>query len=798
NNCQKQELESIMKFIIKGFITYSVNKEISMENVYIQVLSSAEFFELQPLREELSIVFQNIRDVNMLGSDNNFKEMDMIIEITSRCHQQSSSVLLDSILHCFSSSSDKSSLYANFLPDEKIQKIQRFITLLHLFPSEYFDRWEVNCLSALILLIDKVIFMSQSRQSNMLINLLKSAVLCRSLIQNFFLATTKQDDLLWKNQSFIMWWVSSMYTCKPHIKEIGEFQQNILHQQFVNLVQITNETIIIISRYRENENFKIRNYLNIIIFIFTIHLDYSFDQENSVIDDIWKFAAKFLKLGIEFFESRRSIHDGDQEIRETFEILQQRVEKSSLKLITFYLDKSSQQLQEDNSFKGIQVVLRQITHLEEIIKTYWMSLKYYNLNFFQQQSSNAQSSIMISILQKYFSIIIALLRAIPIDTVVNQEMSHAQETIKKCMTFMLIAMDFVTFIESKINLQIFHKFVSFMWEIMAIFYEKGAQSELLSDLDNGFGVFITKLPIEKYDEISSDIINKLEKFPLSVQKSYTNKNLKFLIHFIDIFLRSSTYVQLCCLRRKLPNILVRLCNLGEIIDQLQYAISIINILSFLVSRKAFSFRSIDINLILSTVISLTSSRTNIESDEKSYQNLFEEVCNLLFKILIHCREVLYSTIPTYVVIIQSMFHCFKSLDNQKRKSELQNRRYVTIWDIRLKNPLPISSVNSFTRLLTMISQRDSLNKSHKKKAISSRPFIKHVPCLIAEYLKVQTVGFLEPAIKESLRPGVYALLDLCDKHERDMIMVTLDQAGKSLFKTLWTEYNKDWKYVGRG
>ncbi|CAG8553412.1 19385_t:CDS:10, partial [Dentiscutata erythropus] len=676
NNCQKKELESIIRFIVRGLVTYSMgisNEEISMESICIQILHSAEFFELQPLRdvflkvylEELLSVFKNACGVNMIESDNDIKEIGMIIEIASRWHQQASSVLLDSILPCFSSPLNKQSR-SNNLTDEATQKIHRLVMLLHLFPSEYFDRWEVNCLSALILLIDKVILMSQIQQSNIPINHLKNAILCRSLIRKFFLATTKQDDLLWKNQSFIMWWVSSIYTCKHHIKTIGESQQEdidgieIVPKQFISLVQITNETIIVISshmfaRYRENENFKIVDHLNVIISAYSVYLDHSFDQANLVFDlvisSIWKFVSDFLKLGIEFFESRRFIHGAhDREIHGVFEILLQKVEKSSLKLITFYTEEYLQQLQRDNNFKGIQVILKQITYLEEVLKAYLMSLKYYNLDFIQQQNMDA----------------------------------------------------------------------------------KDVQSQHLSELDSSFGILISKLPIEKYEEFSSNIINKLEEFPFTMQKGSTDKDLKFLVHLVDIFLRSSTHATVLLTKKASQ---------------------------YIISRKTFSFRSIDIGLILSTVISLTSSRTNLESDEKGYQNLFEE--------------------------------------SKKQKGESQSRRYVTIWDIRLKNPLPISSANSFTRLLTMISQRDSLNKFHKKKAISTRPFIKHMPCLIAEYLKVQTEGFLEPTIKETLRPGVYSLLDLCDKHERDMIMVTLDQAGKSLFKTLWTEYNKDWKYVGR-
>ncbi|RIB20377.1 hypothetical protein C2G38_1202054 [Gigaspora rosea] len=209
NNCQKQELESIMRFIIRGFVTYSMgmginNEEISIESICIQVLHSAEFFELQPLRdifskvylEELSSVFKNIHDINMIESDHDGKEIDIIIEIISRWHQQASLVLLDSILPCFSLPLYKQPWSTNFLTDETTQKIHRLVMLLHLFSPEYFDRWEVNCLSALVLLIDKVILMPQIQQSNISIDHLKSAIFCRSLIRKFFLATTKQDDLL--------------------------------------------------------------------------------------------------------------------------------------------------------------------------------------------------------------------------------------------------------------------------------------------------------------------------------------------------------------------------------------------------------------------------------------------------------------------------------------------------------------------------------------------------------------------------------------------------------------------------
>jgi Urb2/Npa2 family len=210
----------------------------------------------------------------------------------------------------------------------------------------------------------------------------------------------------------------------------------------------------------------------------------------------------------------------------------------------------------------------------------------------------------------------------------------------------------------------------------------------------------------------------------------------------------------------------------------------------------------DIGLVLSTVISLISPKRHYElSEEQEFKELFEEICYLFCNILMHRREQLCHTISTFIFIIQTMFHCFKKTQKSFKDNlkEIQQKghqgRHISWWEAHIKNPLPIESAKIFSRLLTTISY----NKKSKKSGIGNKAFVKHIPSLLSEYIYIQTKNnVLEVNTRNVLKNGIYSLMELCGQFERGMMMVSLDMAGKSLFKSLWIEYDKEWKYVGRG
>jgi len=182
-----------------------------------------------------------------------------------------------------------------------------------------------------------------------------------------------------------------------------------------------------------------------------------------------------------------------------------------------------------------------------------------------------------------------------------------------------------------------------------------------------------------------------------------------------------------------------------------------------------------------------------------------------------------STIPSFIQVLQDMLHGFKSkrkkiggLFSYNKKLQ-QTNLMMNFWDVNLSTSLSIECGNSFARLLEMIKHKNIFNKyrnnsnnnnnnnnnnnkNNKEQSSNfSQAFSKHVPILISKYIKIQIEeGYLDQSIKEALRPGIYSLLDLFSDYERNMLMANLDKVGKILFKNIWTDYTKNWKYVGRG
>ncbi|CAG8502590.1 2574_t:CDS:10 [Acaulospora morrowiae] len=826
--CQEKELNLIIRFLIRGIniIKRSDNK-VSIGTVCAQVLSTAEFFEIIPLREsflkifleELGVIFKSVyEESGVKDSEEAKKEAHNIAKISFKEDQRALPELYNYVANCFDASTNHSKKKV-LINIKSILKINKIISLLHLFPLEYFEKPEVNVLVTLALLIDKFVSLSHFQKASEIATILKCSILCRSLVRNYISLGIKQDDIVGKDQYFILCWIQSIFDYTNSIKKVMALsQREQVLKHYDNILQLTTQSTIIltrymISRYRDDDSLNL-NYLTRITKTFTGALDRSLNAIESNFDNIltykflWVFVADFLKFGYESLEQPlKSLKNGyrerDQEILEPFISLHRAVERSSVAIFENFLDNSTQRLQESENIDMKRKVLRHFTHLNSILKAYCVSCKFYKLDETFKERAVTQAHKLISLIPKFFVIITSLLRVPSTDEELEERPLADREEVKRCTELLSICMDFILSTEIYVGSQLSFDIISFSWEIMAILYEEDSKSELTKELDLTFGSFFSQLSTMKYDECAISIIKKLKCQSFYEMKNSNSRERKFVIHLLDNFLRNSTTAQLRSLHKELQDVIIGLGSLAESIDNIYDGIHILNTISFLVSHQALSLRSSDLGSILSAVLSLTSSNNQFQSEDQDYQNLFEEVCNLLIKILVNRREILSSTIATFVVIVQSMFHCFKSRGEvfanvkQSKNEQYQIRRYTTIWDARLKNPLSAESARLFSRLLEMISSKDIMRKQHKKPLLN-RPFAKHVHNLIAEYLKVQTEGFLDSNTKESLRPGIFSLLDLCGEHERNMIMVSLDHAKKSSFRTLWAEYNKNWKYVGRG
>ncbi|RLN38037.1 hypothetical protein BBJ28_00001092 [Nothophytophthora sp. Chile5] len=74
---------------------------------------------------------------------------------------------------------------------------------------------------------------------------------------------------------------------------------------------------------------------------------------------------------------------------------------------------------------------------------------------------------------------------------------------------------------------------------------------------------------------------------------------------------------------------------------------------------------------------------------------------------------------------------------------------------------------------------------------------KHVVYLLMTFLLGVTRDQLPVRLQQKLRPGVFALLDVCSPYEKEQLYAALDSTGKSLLKTLDTNYKLTHRYVGK-
>lgn len=74
---------------------------------------------------------------------------------------------------------------------------------------------------------------------------------------------------------------------------------------------------------------------------------------------------------------------------------------------------------------------------------------------------------------------------------------------------------------------------------------------------------------------------------------------------------------------------------------------------------------------------------------------------------------------------------------------------------------------------------------------------KHVVYLLMAFLLSVTRDKLPVRYQLKLRPGVFALLDVCSPYEKEQLFGALDATGKSLLKSLDSNYKLTHRYVGK-
>ncbi|KAF9973043.1 hypothetical protein BGZ73_003753 [Actinomortierella ambigua] len=244
---------------------------------------------------------------------------------------------------------------------------------------------------------------------------------------------------------------------------------------------------------------------------------------------------------------------------------------------------------------------------------------------------------------------------------------------------------------------------------------------------------------------------------------------------------------------------------------------------------------------------------------KDAVRVFSGVYRVLTHIARFRQEALVELIPVFTAVLQAIFHGFKSIHPSiARKQQgmqslmasqnpfpllthrcLASHSTLSVSTQTIEEPLPVECAESFARLLTLLGTKavmanagggaghpmelepptttnpdgtaGTMAQSHQQQhhhshrgrqqpLDTSKAFSKHAPYLLTEYFKIQSSVVASISLlplRQALLPGLYALMDLCSEWERELMMANLDATGKSLLKSLYSDYLKYHKYTGR-
>lgn len=98
--------------------------------------------------------------------------------------------------------------------------------------------------------------------------------------------------------------------------------------------------------------------------------------------------------------------------------------------------------------------------------------------------------------------------------------------------------------------------------------------------------------------------------------------------------------------------------------------------------------------------------------------------------------------------------------------------------------LPLTCLENAARLLQAVA-------AHKKR------IDKYAMNILTDYVRVQEQMRLSADAKRILLDGIFALMDICNEHALQQLLVSMTPAGKVFFKNIRAEYMASHKFRGK-
>lgn len=177
------------------------------------------------------------------------------------------------------------------------------------------------------------------------------------------------------------------------------------------------------------------------------------------------------------------------------------------------------------------------------------------------------------------------------------------------------------------------------------------------------------------------------------------------------------------------------------------------------------------HLIITCLQIYYSIRYESINDEYLFFELQSIICKDLNNIIKRYSKKFSKIIGTISILLIRLIGISTTFTNQNRIND--------------KNLMHIS--NGLQNLDRLVTQLNDFKKQ----------FSKITPYIISEYCTKASTIAIHPQLKLILSNILYNLIDLCDVHSIAQLHVVLPVGPKDLFKVLFAEYNKYFKFTGK-
>lgn len=169
------------------------------------------------------------------------------------------------------------------------------------------------------------------------------------------------------------------------------------------------------------------------------------------------------------------------------------------------------------------------------------------------------------------------------------------------------------------------------------------------------------------------------------------------------------------------------------------------------------------------------------------------------------RDLVLPTLPHLGMVLRQLMMTVRIVRSQLggKQSKMVKDTFPS-W-INPAQPLSVEDAKAIARLLGTLTTKTIVrvygsNPEVQKAESLARPFGKHASYVLVAYIEAMNdpLCVISAEIRRELMPGLFALCDMLNDHDREALMLSaLDGGGKTTMKGLWKEYEKQ-KYVGKG